>query len=261
MSPPVRGRALLGLLGPDAWRWVGLGALVTVGAVLSLGAPLVVREVVDRAAEGADRAEIVRLAVVFLVVAVAIQLLDLVAVRQATIAAWTTTNGLRMRITRHVLGLDHEFHRQHTPGELIQRVDGDVTSVSDYLGKVVPKAAGGLVLVAGMVVVLAVLDWRLGLGMVAYLALAAAVLVAMRHRAVRQSAEELGSYARLYGGIEERLTAAEDLRANGAGDGTSRGARLLYVAMTQWSRSSPSSPPALPPPPPSASDSAPSRRP
>ena len=42
-------------------------------------------------------------------------------------------------MTRHVLGLDHEFHRTHTPGELIQRVDGDVTSVSDFLGRVVPK--------------------------------------------------------------------------------------------------------------------------
>jgi hypothetical protein len=27
----------------------------------------------------------------------------------------------------------------------------------------------------------------------------------------------MGAYARLYGGIEERLTAAEDLRSNGAG--------------------------------------------
>ena len=39
----------------------------------------------------------------------------------------------------------------------------------------------------------------------------------MRHRAVRESSDEMGAYARLYGGIEERLTAVEDLRANGAG--------------------------------------------
>ena len=39
----------------------------------------------------------------------------------------------------------------------------------------------------------------------------------MRHRAVREASDEMGAYARLYGGIEERLTAAEDLRANGAG--------------------------------------------
>jgi ATP-binding cassette, subfamily B, bacterial len=50
-------------------------------------------------------------------------------------------------MTRHVLGLDHEFHRTHTPGELIQRVDGDITSVSEFLGQVVTKAAGAAMLV------------------------------------------------------------------------------------------------------------------
>ena len=63
-------------------------------------------------------------------------------------------------MTRHVLGLDHEFHRTHTPGELIQRVDGDITSVSDFLSQVVTKAAGAAMLVTGMVVVLGVIDWR-----------------------------------------------------------------------------------------------------
>ena len=56
----------------------------------------------------------------------------------ATVSAWRTTNELRMQMAEHVLGLDHEFHRSHTPGELIQRVDGDVTSVSDFLGQIDP---------------------------------------------------------------------------------------------------------------------------
>ena len=64
-----------------------------------------------------------------------------VVTRYATVTAWGTTNELRLRMTRHVLGLDHEFHRRHTPGELIQRVDGDVTSVSDFLGA--GRAQGG----------------------------------------------------------------------------------------------------------------------
>lgn len=219
MSDPStsRGRALIALLRPDARRWVGLGVLLAVGSALSLAGPLVVREVVDRATNGAETAEIARLAVTFLVIAVAIQVIAVAVVRRATVVAWNTTNTLRLRITRHVLGLDHEFHRQHTPGELIQRVDGDVTSVSDFLGQVVPKAASAAMLVSGMLVVLSVLDWRLGVGMAVYLAGSIAVVVAMRHRAVRESSDELGAYAQLYGGIEERLTAAEDLRANGAG--------------------------------------------
>ena len=78
----------------------------------------------------------------FLAIAVATQVIGVIVVRRATKLAWGITNGLRLDITRHVLGLDHEFHRRHTPGELIQRVDGDVTNVSDFLSQVVPKSSG-----------------------------------------------------------------------------------------------------------------------
>jgi ABC-type multidrug transport system fused ATPase/permease subunit len=212
-----RSRALLALLRPDAPRWLALGVLLAVGSALALAGPVVVRAIVDRATDGATTAEIARLAAAFLAIAVATQVIAVVVARQATINAWRTTNQLRLRITRHVLGLDHEFHRTHTPGELIQRVDGDVTSVSDFLGRVVPKAVSAALVVLGVLAVLSVLDWRLGVGMAVYLVAASLVVVALRHKAVQESAEELGAYARLYGGIEERLTAAEDLRANGAG--------------------------------------------
>jgi ABC-type multidrug transport system fused ATPase/permease subunit len=212
-----RSRALLALLRPDAPRWLALGVLLAVGSALALAGPVVVRAIVDRATDGATTAEIARLAAAFLAIAVATQVIAVVVARQATINAWRTTNQLRLRITRHVLGLDHEFHRTHTPGELIQRVDGDVTSVSDFLGRVVPKAVSAALVVLGVLGVLSVLDWRLGVGMAVYLVAASLVVVALRHKAVQESAEELGAYARLYGGIEERLTAAEDLRANGAG--------------------------------------------
>ena len=44
MSPATsRWRALAALLRPDAWRWVGLGALVAAGSGLILTGPLIVR--------------------------------------------------------------------------------------------------------------------------------------------------------------------------------------------------------------------------
>ena len=213
-----RWRALGALLRPDVWRWVGLGALVAVGSALTIAGPLVVRRVVDTAAGGTTAGEITRLALVFLGIAACAQFIAVVVAWLATVAAWRTTNGLRLTMTRHVLGLDHEFHRTHTPGELIQRVDGDITSVSDFLSQVVTKAAGAAMLVSGMVVVLGVIDWRLGLGMAVYVGLALAVIVRTRHRAVSESSDEMGALGRLYGGIEERLTAAEDLRSSGAAD-------------------------------------------
>jgi ABC-type multidrug transport system fused ATPase/permease subunit len=227
-APTSRWRALGALLRPDARRWAGLGALVGLASALTLAGPLMVRRIVDLAtaatvgdasAPSTDdtAAKITTLAVAFLAIAVVTQAILVVVAWFATTTAWRTTNQIRMDLARHVLGLDHEFHRRHTPGELIQRVDGDVTSVSDFLGRVVPKIAGALTMVLGMVAVLVVIDWRLAAGAALYLCLAGWVVAKGRHRAVGESSDEMGAYAVLYGGIEERLTASEDLRANGAG--------------------------------------------
>lgn len=186
-------------------------------SALLLAAPILVRSIVDRAGDG-DAVAIRTLAVGFLGVVVLGQIVEILVTRAATHTAWHTTNGLRIRLTDHVLGLDHGFHRRHTPGELIQRIDGDVTDVSDFLGRVVPRMAGALFLVVGMLVVLAVLDWRIAIGMVAYVALAGVAVAINRHRSVLEASDELGAMARLYGGIEERLNAVEDLRSNGAAD-------------------------------------------
>ena len=55
----------------------------------------------------------------------------------ATTAAWTTTNELRLDMTRHVLGLDHEFHRHAHPG----RTD-PTRRRRRHVGVGVPRARG-----------------------------------------------------------------------------------------------------------------------
>jgi len=213
-----RWRALGALLAPDALRWIVLAVLIAASSAALLGGPLVVRRIVDEASSGTTTSTITRLAVIFLATAIVAQALNVAVSWYATVAAWRTTNDMRLSMTRQVLGLDHEFHRRHTPGELIQRVDGDITSLSEFLGRVVPRAAGAFLLLVGMVIVLAFLDWRLAIGMLAYIAASVVVVVRSRHRAVSESSDEMGAMARMYGGIEERLNAAEDLRANGAAD-------------------------------------------
>ncbi len=212
-----RWRALAALLRPDSRRWVGLGLLVALASALALAGPLIVRRIVDLASAGTTAGRLTSLALAYLGLAITTQLILVAVSWFATVTAWHTTNQIRMQLTAHVLGLDHEFHRSHTPGELIQRVDGDVTSVSDFLGTVVPKVVGAVATVIGMVVVLTIVDWRIAIGALAYVVLSGALIVRGRHRAVGEASDEMGAYATLYGGIEERLTAAEDLRANGAG--------------------------------------------
>ncbi|MEM8905176.1 MAG: ABC transporter ATP-binding protein [Actinomycetota bacterium] len=210
-------RGLAELLRPHRRRYLVLGAVLGVASSIPLLSPLIVGRVVDRAAEGAELEELTALAAALVAVGLVGQAVAVLVAWFATRTAWQTTNELRLELADHVLALDHEFHRSHTAGELVQRIDGDVTAVSDFLSQVVVKIGGALVTVAGMVVVLTLLDWRIGLAMAVYVAVAFAAVGSRRNHAVEESSDELSAHARLYGGIEERLAASEDLRSNGGG--------------------------------------------
>jgi len=53
--------------------------------------------------------------------------------------AWTATNALRADLAAHLIGLDLSFHQAHTPGELIERVDGDVNALAGFFSSFVVR--------------------------------------------------------------------------------------------------------------------------
>jgi ATP-binding cassette, subfamily B, bacterial len=63
-------------------------------------------------------------------------------------------------VALHLLRLDPDFHTAHTPGELIERVDGDVTNVASFFSQFVLQVVGNILLLAGVLVVLWALDWQ-----------------------------------------------------------------------------------------------------
>lgn len=213
----VHWRATWRLIAPDLGRYGGLGAIVAIGSALSLAGPILLAEIIDRAAGGSSVNTLGLLAGAYLAASVANQAAAVAVSYLGTVVAWRTANDLRMRLAAHVLDLDHEYHRSHSPGELIERIDGDVTSVTDFLATVVVKVFGAVLLVIGIIAVVTTVEWWLGVGVAAYAALVALTVIRRRDQAVAESVRELSASAALYGGIEERLTAAEDLRANGAG--------------------------------------------
>ena len=46
---------------------------------------------------------------------------------------------LRADLARHCLRLDLPFHKTHTPGELIERVDGDVATLGTFFSQMAVK--------------------------------------------------------------------------------------------------------------------------
>lgn len=198
-------------------HFVAMGIVLSVSAALPLVGPLVLRAFVDRAIAGAPAEELVPLAVAYVVLAIVAQLLTVGVVSASTSLVWRVTNDLRVRLTRHVLGLELAFHQDHSPGGLAERVDGDLTAVADYLATFVVRVLSAILTVLGAVIVLAVIDWRIGLVFLLYAIAAVTTFVQIRDTGLRGAADERGAQSQLLGGIEEDLVGQQDLRTNGAG--------------------------------------------
>ncbi|MFD0473003.1 ABC transporter transmembrane domain-containing protein [Nonomuraea thailandensis] len=160
--------AVLRLLRPGPRATAALTAAVAAATALPLAAPQVTRRFVDDAIGGASIRHLTLVALGYLALAVAGQAARMVTAWLAGRLAWDGTNRLRERLTGHALGLDLAFHGRHTPGELIERVDGDVVAVADFVVAFLLDVVASVLLLAGVVVVVFAADWRIGGALLAY---------------------------------------------------------------------------------------------
>lgn len=193
-----------------------VGALV-VESALPLSAPLFLRRFVDQATHNVPVNRMTVTAAVYLGVAIAAQAASTVSIYAGNSWAWRTTNSLREQVAAHALGLDYAFHGRHTAGEMIERVDGDIVGLAQFMAQFVTNAAWSALMLVGALVLVTLQDIRLGLAYGALVIVGGFVLARGQRHIVPLAAAEREAFAQLYGGIEEYLAGAEDIRANGAG--------------------------------------------
>lgn len=210
-------RSTLEYLRPFRTRVSLLAAVLVLGIGFELGAPLILRRFIDAALGTIEVDSLATLGVLYLALAVGKQLLSALATYLGADVGWRATNELRADMAQHLIGLDMAYHTSTTPGELIERVDGDVTAVSQFIARFMVKLLGSGLLLVGVLVVSWITDWRMGLGISVYVAAVLMLLTRMRTMAVSAAEEERETSAQLYGFIEERLAGVEDIRANGGG--------------------------------------------
>jgi len=203
-------------LRPHRPRIALLAVLLFGGIGLQLANPQLVRTFVDRAQAGAPFANLLRVALAFLAVALLTQVATVAETYVAEDLGWRTTNALRVDLTRHVLTLDDSFHAEHGAGELIERIDGDVGAIAGFFARFVLNVLGSGLFLFGVLVLLWREDWRVG-GLLTVFSLVAITFmtrgggfVGRRSRAARQASAELSAY------LEERLSGLPDIKSNGA---------------------------------------------
>ena len=85
-----------------------------------------------------------------------IELLDRIWSERSGIVGWLTTNDLRADLMAHCLDLDPGFHETHPPGELIERIDGDLTGLSVFFAEFLLNVVGSLLLLVLVLIVVTV---------------------------------------------------------------------------------------------------------
>ena len=175
------------------------------------------RTFIDAAVGDAEVVALGRMALLFLAIALLNQLFGAGATYAGADVGWRATNTMRAELMRHCLRLDMRFHTAHTAGEMIERIDGDVTALSNFFSQFSVRVLGGMLLLGGILVLLWLENPWIGLALTGFTALQFLVLLRLRSLGVPATKLERENSAQLFGFIEERLAGIEDLRANGGG--------------------------------------------
>jgi ATP-binding cassette subfamily B protein/ATP-binding cassette subfamily C protein len=199
------------------WPWVvGLAALILSNIGLQLVNPQIVRRFIDTAQEGGEPNALFRAALLFVGVALVQQVASVLATYVGENVGWTATNALRTDVANHCLRLDMSFHNARTPGEMIERVDGDVNALSAFFSQFAIQVFGNALLLVGVLILLFREDWRVGAVFAAFATLALSAMLRLRDIAVPHWKAEREASAEQFGYLEERLAGSEDIRSCGA---------------------------------------------
>jgi ABC-type multidrug transport system fused ATPase/permease subunit len=237
MKLPIRAywQLLARYLAAQRQRMASLAFLGLSSIAVDLASPQILRFFIDTAQKGGSQRVLVIAGLLFIGAALLGQVLEVGATWMSEIVAWTATNALRRDLAAHCLRLDMRFHNTHTPGELIERVDGDVTLLADFFSQLVIQMASNGLLIIGILLLLYGMDWRIGLTMSAFSIAVFALLLRIRGLSVPKWVAGREASAGLAGYIEERLAGTEDIRSRGATDYVMRHMyelmRDLYLAI------------------------------
>jgi ABC-type multidrug transport system fused ATPase/permease subunit len=197
---------------------MGLLAAILCGTIaVQVITPLVASRFIDRATIGGALGELIFLALLTMGLALAGQGMAVAETYVAEHVSWTATNALRADLLAHLLRLEATFHTAHTPGELIERADGDVATLARFFSRFTVYILGNGILIAGVLGLLVYVDWRVGFGLSAFVVLALVAMLRIRAAATPVWAAERQASADFYGFLGEYLSGLEDVRSSGAG--------------------------------------------
>ncbi|WP_455142858.1 ABC transporter ATP-binding protein [Candidatus Hodarchaeum mangrovi] len=144
------------------------------------------------------------------------QTLYIISVYLTQVLAWKSTNQLRSDVCKKCIDLDMTFHNEYTPGKMIERIDGDVTTLAHFFSQFSLLVVMNFVLICAILFTLFLEDWRIGTVFTLFTILTMLILYRIWNYASPYWKKVRDSTTELFAFIEEAISGKEDIKANGA---------------------------------------------
>nr|WP_240762226.1 ABC transporter ATP-binding protein [Paenibacillus thalictri] len=193
-----------------------LAVLVLAGTAMQLVNPQVIRYFIDSAQSQGDSRLLLYAAGLFIGVSILQQAVSVVATYIGENIGWIATNKLRGDVAAHALRMDMSFHKSHTTGAIIERVDGDINNLANFFSNFAVSLVSNLLLVFGIVILMFREGWLIGCGMLLFVIFAIYAIQYVRRFSVPHWGRLRQMSSDFYGFLGEHLEGTEDTRASGA---------------------------------------------
>lgn len=177
--------------------------------------PYLLRDFIDGATNGKSESALLLIAGLFIGIALLNQVLQTIITYLGEQVGWSATNTLRIDMASHYLSLDTVDQRRYTSGEIVQRIDGDVSILQNFFSHFFIKLIANMFIILGVLTLLFLQDWRIGITLTLFTIAALLLIERIRNLAEPYWLQERIINARFFGVIGEYFKGKEDARSNG----------------------------------------------
>lgn len=195
---------------------VFLGIVSATSIALQLIMPQILGSFIDSARDGVPVKALIIKAGYFIGSAIVQQILAITSTYIAQVVGWNSTNKLRIDLIDKCLKLDMNFHKNHMQGEMIERIDGDVTALFNFFSKLLPNLLNNMVLMIGILIMLFREGILVGIPITIFVILALYIFIHIQKKAVPVWGENRIVTSEFYGLLGESIDSNEDIRTSGA---------------------------------------------
>ena len=126
---------------------------------------------------------------------------------------WSTTNDLRIDLTKHLLNMDMSFHKKFSAGTLIVRIDGDIQNLFNFFTTLITGITFNSIIILGSMIYLGILDFRFFLIELIAMIAFSIYMISIRKPVNKYSNQEMEALSVYAGQLSEQVTSIEEIRS------------------------------------------------